>query len=201
MLQPAELTDAPGDAPALARDLRESRSSLRHRLREATSADHARLDATLSALDLQSRDGYRVFLEINAAALWPLEEALVRSGVTRLFPDWHRRSRRAALMRDLRQLDGAIRPLPDPARMDEAAIFGTLYVLEGSRLGARFLVRSVAASPDPLVAATTAYLRHGEGEGLWPAFLTLLEQHAPDHDRAVAAAKRAFALFAEAAAA
>jgi heme oxygenase len=44
-------------------------------------------------------------------------------------------------------------------------------------------------------------LRHGEGEGLWPAFLTLLEQHAPDHDRAVAAAKRAFALFAEAAAA
>src|SRR3569833_1520653 len=44
-----------------------------------------------------------------------------------------------------------------------ARLFVALYVLEGSRLGARCLVRLVTRSSDPLVREATAYLRHGEG--------------------------------------
>ena len=44
---------------------------LRTMLRDATAADHARLDATLGALNLCKASGYRRFLEINAAALLP----------------------------------------------------------------------------------------------------------------------------------
>src|SRR6186713_2937523 len=57
-------------------------------LRDATADDHARLDATLGALDLCSTSGYRRFLEINAAALLPLERSLERAGVRGMLPDW-----------------------------------------------------------------------------------------------------------------
>ncbi|MBF2976364.1 hypothetical protein HKT52_43100, partial [Pseudomonas aeruginosa] len=52
------------------------RTSLRSVLKAATAADHADLDATLGTIDLSTLAGYRRFLEINAAALLPLERAL-----------------------------------------------------------------------------------------------------------------------------
>jgi heme oxygenase (biliverdin-IX-beta and delta-forming) len=51
-----------------------------------------------------------------------------------------------------------------------------MYVLEGSRLGAKFLLRSVETSDNPLIRAPTAYLRHGYGGRLWTGFLTKLEK-------------------------
>jgi heme oxygenase len=78
-----------------------------------------------------------------------------------------------------------------------------MYVLEGSRLGAKYLIRSVMQSPDPLVAQTTGYLGHGADERLWQSFLAALETHgaALADDRGVSAgAHRAFDLFAQAAA-
>ena len=60
---------------------------LRTMLRDATAADHARLDATLGALNLCTASGYRRFLEINAAALLPLERSLKRAGVRAMLPD------------------------------------------------------------------------------------------------------------------
>jgi len=43
---------------------------LRSRLKEATADAHRDLDARLSGLDLANLDGYRRFLEANAAALF-----------------------------------------------------------------------------------------------------------------------------------
>jgi heme oxygenase len=177
-------------------------TTLRGRLRAATAQAHARLDGLFGGLDLRSRDGYRRFLEVNAAALLPLESALVDAGVTRLFPDWPARSRRHAILDDLADLDGEFVPMPMPEPLDRAGVLGTMYVLEGSRLGAAYLLRIVESSADPQVAGATAYLRHGAGQHLWRSFLDLLEAHAArldDDAAAVTAARRTFALFEDAA--
>jgi heme oxygenase len=175
---------------------------LREVLRHNTAEAHARLDARLGTLDLHGLSGYRRFLEANAAALLPLERALIKAGVARMFADWEMRSRREAILEDLACLGGAADELPAP-RLDVAGVLGTMYVLEGSRLGARYLLKNAEASPDPRIAAATAYLRHGAAEHLWQSFLPKLESHGAalgDQDGVIAGAQRAFDLFAEAAA-
>lgn len=177
-------------------------SSFRHRLRHATAEAHARLDAQLGELDLRDRDDYRRFLEANAAALLPLEDALVASRVADYFPDWEQRSRRTAILDDLARVGGAADPLPAPTPpLDAAGVLGTMYVLEGSRLGAKVLLRDVERSPDPIVAEATDYLRHGSEERLWQSFLAQLERHGaalPNETAAADGAARAFDLFARA---
>src|SRR5262245_32318182 len=55
--------------------------------------------------------------------------------------------------------------LPTPAFMPVGAVvagvLGTMYVLEGSRLGAQVLLKSVMRSSDAVATAATAYLSHG----------------------------------------
>jgi heme oxygenase len=82
-------------------------------------------------------------------------------------------------------------------------VLGVMYVLEGSRLGAKYLLRAIDAGSDPQIAAATRYLRHGVGLRLWPNFLQTLENQpvTPQDEAAIiAGAHLAFALFAEAAA-
>ena len=172
-------------------------------LRDATAADHARLDATLGALDLCTASGYRRFLEINAAALLPLERSLERAGVRDVLPDWDDRARTVAILADLARLGGRPRRLDAPDVAGRAAILGTLYVLEGSRLGAAYLLRSVRQCRDPQVSENTAFLGHGANQRFWPEYLAILESHAgepADEDDLVVPARRAFDLFAHAAA-
>jgi heme oxygenase len=74
-----------------------------------------------------------------------------------------------------------------------------VYVLEGSRLGGKLLLRRARANPDPPVRLATHYLAHGEGLDLWRPFLQRLEAsvaviQAP-HE-AVAGARAAFMTFA-----
>ena len=143
---------------------------LRERLRAATAESHAALDATVSAFGVETPAGYAAFLAGSAAALVPLELGLERVGVGAWLPDWPRRARREALARDLAALELAP-PASEPARIPSPAFgAGLLYVLEGSRLGARFLVRRAGAAGAP-----RAYLTHGEGEDLWRSFLIWLE--------------------------
>jgi len=177
--------------------------ALRSILRDATATGHARLDARLGALDLCAAADYRKFLEINAAALLPLERALVRAGVRDVLPDWDRRARSNAILRDLARLGGTPRPLEAPELPDRFAVLGVLYVLEGSRLGAAYLLRKVRQCGDPVVSGNTAFLGHGAGLPFWPAFLAVLERHAgdlADDDDIAGPARRAFTLFEQAAA-
>lgn len=175
---------------------------LRSILRDATAADHAQLDATLGALDLCTVAGYRRFLEINATALLPLERSLELAGVRAMLPDWDDRARTAAILTDLARLGGRPGRLDAPELTDRAAMLGTLYVLEGSRLGAAYLLRTVRPCGDPLVSGNTAFLGHGAGRHFWPQYLAVLESHADelDEDDLVRLARSAFDLFAHAAA-
>ena len=175
---------------------------LRSILRDATAADHAQLDATLGALDLCTVAGYRRFLEINATALLPLERSLELAGVRAMLPDWDDRARTAAILTDLARLGGRPGRLDAPELTDRSAMLGTLYVLEGSRLGAAYLLRTVRQCGDPLVSGNTAFLGHGVGRQFWPQYLAVLECQADElaEDDLVRSARSAFDLFAHAAA-
>jgi heme oxygenase len=172
--------------------------TLRTLLKEATATQHKRLDGVLAAFDLQTLTGYRRFLEINAAALIPLERAMVAGGVNELLPDWQRRARTGAILADLAAVGGTARPLAQPELGRLLDLLGTLYVLEGSRLGAAYLIKHIRRSTDPRVHDATAYLGHGAGEQLWPGFVALLEDYADelaDPDEIAQPAQRAFELF------
>jgi heme oxygenase len=174
---------------------------LRTILKQATAADHARLDAQLGAFDLHDLAGYRRFLEANAAALLPLEGALVAAGVRDML-DWDRYARSRAILGDLAGVGGATALLDPPVLGGRSAVLGTLYVLEGSRLGAAYLLKHVRRASDPRIRNATAYLAHGAGKHLWQGFLAVLERHSgelQDEDDIVVAARRAFDLFAKAA--
>lgn len=180
-----------------------TRVSVRSELRTATAALHAAVDAGFSSILAEGQTGYRTFLARSAAAVFPLEKALAAAGVETLLPDWPQRSRMAALASDLRDL-GEVEP-PDatgglgPAMTSEAFQFGVLYVLEGSRLGARMLARRVAAARP---GTATRYLRHGDGQPLWPTFLERLEASRAARDglpETRAGAHMAFELFRRAA--
>lgn len=184
-------TTKPGQNPA-------QKPSLRTILKEATAADHARLDAQLGGFDLHDLAGYRRFLEANAAALLPLEGALVAADVRNTFPDWDRRARSRAILEDLAAVGGRPVPLDPPVLDGRPAVLGTLYVLEGSRLGAAYLLKHVRQASDSRILNATAYLAHGAVQQLWQHFLAVLERHSGEmqnEDDVVIPARRAFDLF------
>lgn len=172
---------------------------MRALLRGSTAGLHAAVDARFAPLLSCGEAGYRSFLLASAAAVLPLEQALLPAGVGSLLPDWTRRTRTAALRADLADLGVTDVALPPPPPLAGAArVFGALYVLEGSRLGARLLVPDLLAGGNTRVQAATRYLRHGEGHRLWQSFVAHLESSRPVRERsdeAIAGARMAFALF------
>ncbi|MDA9468449.1 biliverdin-producing heme oxygenase [Bradyrhizobium sp. CCBAU 53415] len=177
-----------------------SSSGLRERLRDATSDAHRKLDAQLCAFDLAGISGYRRFLHASAGALLPLEAALAEAGVDHVFPDWPERSRSAAIASDLARLGASVAVMVSVPPLTRAGMLGTMYVLEGSRLGAKFLLKAVADANDPRIGEATSYLRHGAGKRLWQSFLSKLESEEEcDEVEAIASARIAFAAFERAA--
>lgn len=181
---------------------RRQKPALRNILKDATAADHARLDARLGSFDLLEPGGYRRFLEANAAALLPLESALVKAGVRKVLPNWDRHARSRAILADLSTTGGTPDSLDVPVLSGRSAVLGTLYVLEGSRLGAAWLLKHIRRTSDPRILNATAYLAHGAGQRFWQDFLATLEDHADevgDTNDLVDPARRAFDLFLKAA--
>lgn len=189
-------------APNVSSHLGRSFPGLRESLRDATSEAHRELDAQLSAFDLTEFAGYRRFLCASAAALLPLEAALAEAGVADIFPDWTERSRAAVIEADLAGVGSAVPTTVAVAPLTRNGVLGTMYVLEGSRLGAKFLLRIVADAADLRVRQATAYLRHGAGKPLWQSFLARLSSErltAHEETEAIDAALSAFAAFERAA--
>jgi len=153
--------------------------SVRHLLRSATATDHAEVDSCFAMMIGRGLAGYTEFLQLSAAAIVPLEAALSEANVERILPDWKNRSRGASLRADLADLGlsvpSAARP---PSLGGDANQFGVLYVLEGSRLGAKVLIR-LLASPGLQTLRPLRYLRHGEGLPLWPTFVEQLSPRQP----------------------
>jgi heme oxygenase len=167
-------------------------------IREATHASHKRLDLALSWLDLGKPRYYASFLRGQAEALFPIEAALARNGVETILPDWPKRARSTALEHDLIVMDASCDPLPEPHLDNPAQMFGTVYVLEATRMGARVMLSRLAQYPESCSIGATKYLRHGFGQRLWPTFLDVLETHPAalsDPRSVVQGAEIAFGMF------
>ncbi|MBM0107437.1 biliverdin-producing heme oxygenase [Steroidobacter sp. S1-65] len=179
----------------------------RNSLRGATDHLHRDLDRLAAAFNLADITHYRRFLQANATALIAIEQLLESAGVAQLLPDWPQRSRRSAILADLHSLGSDVQPFalrraaPTPPEM-----FGVLYVLEGSRLGARVQLEQVMTSSDERVRNASTYLRHGQptlgqdgvqSVGLWRSFLEQLESNeaADDQTQSVSGAVYAFTMF------
>jgi hypothetical protein len=81
---------------------------------------------------------------------------------------------------------------------DYGTLLGWGYVLEGSRLGARFIRSMVEATGDPQLLNATRFLRHGENEDFWKTSTQALAQIDQDEAaiaRAGIAAQIAFGCF------
>ncbi|MES2907374.1 MAG: biliverdin-producing heme oxygenase [Pseudomonadota bacterium] len=168
--------------------------SLRFFLRDNTAGSHRQLDARFSLLDLSLLEDYRSFLTASAAALIPLEHLLEASGVADIFPDWPQRSRRASLIKDCENMSAEISTFDlMRAHFSPDEMAGVVYVLEGSRLGAKLLLKQVQHS------AAQNYLSHGVSEKLWPSFVDQLEALHVDRDEVARGAKFAFSVFEKAA--
>lgn len=173
-------------------------ATARAQLRDACGEVHARLDARLSAFDFHDRSAYADMLSRMSGPLTATESALGAGIAPALLKDWPARVRSEALRADLAALGGGYRLQSAPAIDDEAAAFGALYVLEGSRLGGRVLARLAEESADAGVRAATQYFRHQEHAGHWRSFVEALEasEAVRRHpDRAERAALETFAAF------
>jgi heme oxygenase (biliverdin-IX-beta and delta-forming) len=179
-------------------DIEESQGpDRRTSLRAATQHLHRDLDELVADLDLADPADYRRFLRASAAPLLGIESFLERSSVEQLLPDWPQRARSRAILSDLQAMKVSAAPYelrratPTPAEM-----FGMLYVLEGSRLGARVLRERVMTSSDAMVRTANAYLSANDPRH-WRTFLQTLEStdDADDGSETTSGAIYAFALF------
>lgn len=178
---------------------RDELRSLRDQLRNSTAELHARVDRHMGQLLQQTDGGYAEFLLMSAAAILPLENALEAANVAAILPDWVERSRSAAILADLADLSlsaPAGRSIDGDQRLtDEAYQFGMLYVLEGSRLGARVILRELQGSMQPL---PVRYLSHGQGQPMWQTFVRSLEASSAanqNRELAISGATAAFNMF------
>lgn len=145
-------------------------------LRARTAPAHEAVDGAFGRFDLTEPGSYRRFLLAHAAVLPPLEAALAPDAAG--LPPW--RSRLDALRSDLAALGAAMPEPAAPAGMPagDAALWGLLYVLEGSRLGGKMMARQV---PPPL---PSAFLGAGHLKGEWRGFLEALDTRAAAEDPA-----------------
>jgi heme oxygenase (biliverdin-IX-beta and delta-forming) len=142
------------------------------RLREATAALHDALGGH-SIPAFISREEYVRYLQMNAPCLF-IEPALVAAGIHRLLPDWDARQRGPGLERDLEALQVSWHPRALMIASDDGTLLGWSYVLEGSRFGARLMLRAVEARSNVDLRSATHFLRHGEGVDFWTGFKTAL---------------------------
>lgn len=177
-------------------------STRRERLRGATAADHAVLDGLVERSGLlASRAGYARFLRATWRARRRLEAGLDRSDAGRLFPAWRHTRIAPLLQADYGDVAGHDLPVEAEARppdLSPGGVFGTLYVLEGSALGAKTVIR-IAESLGYSAAFGARHLAHQVGSiSGFRSFLAALELATlgPGEEEAcLRAARAAFSLF------
>jgi heme oxygenase len=151
----------------------------RARLRAITAEPHQSVDRLIEAIgSLAGIPGYTRYLTATHRARAALEAQLTACGAALLYSPWPTRQIAHLIEDDLTDLQA---PIPQrmaasgPPVLSDGAIFGALYVLEGSALGARIIAQRVAAF-GMLPGFGGRHLAHQAGHPrAWPDFLTTLE--------------------------
>ncbi|MBB5754886.1 biliverdin-producing heme oxygenase [Prosthecomicrobium pneumaticum] len=173
-------------------------------LKAATAASHHRLDAAIAAArPFESRARYARFLAVQFAFHRAVDPLYADPDLAALLPDLAGRRRLPAVAADLADLGapppaGEAAPLFAPALpADRAAAAGALYVAEGSRLGAAFLLAAVAGLGLSERFGARHLAGHPDGRARhWRRFTEALDGLALGADeeaRAAVAAEAAFA--------
>jgi heme oxygenase (biliverdin-IX-beta and delta-forming) len=168
-------------------------------LRDATREDHEALDAIVGPFS--NRASYLRYLEGMAHFRARLEPVLGDMRYDDSFEGWRPGLILADLHRDLADLGGSV-PVPGhqigPAG-NRAGLFGMLYVLEGSAIGARLLMKRAAE-----LGYTAAFgARHLAAQTArpdsWMRFVRLLDALSPQGmEQAIRSARMTFATAIEA---
>jgi len=170
------------------------------RLRAETHERHARLDSIVGTAQLTTREAYEQFLIASLLAV-----SAVEPGVARRLGANFESLRGERLRSDLRALGGpasadhlpALEPYDPP---NEAAAWGSAYVLEGSALGGLVLAQRVQAALGSDVPLGYLSLRGTSTPAHWRDFLARLTRFARDasdqaHSQAAGAARLTFDLY------
>ena len=154
-------------------------------VRTATAPLHARIEALAGLPDaVRDRQDYRRLLECLFGLYEPLERSFQRLGDWEgLGLDLSERNHACRLSRDLAALGTDVPGLPraGPGRLPDLPAFphalGAFYVLEGSTLGGRIILRALDSRLGPQIAGATRFLAgHGGATGpMWIAFRTALD--------------------------
>ncbi|WP_417021038.1 biliverdin-producing heme oxygenase [Candidatus Phyllobacterium onerii] len=164
---------------------------------------HRQLDIAVNAAGFLGQvDLYRRYLAATWHAWQPLEVILDASDAARHYPLWPQRRLLSSLAADMADLDVTV-PVTAARRgklsvWDTASVMGTLYVLEGSALGARILagrLRNIGMTAD--FGARHIAVQTGNPKA-WKSFLKILEATAMtslEEDRCISAAQAAFNVF------
>jgi len=179
------------------------------RLKQSVAAIHDDIESVAVIPDgILSRADYATCLGRFYAVFAPVEDALSE------FADWPEwginlaaQRRTPALRADLLAMGVSHTGLPRlaaPKMADFAAALGGLYVLEGSALGGKVILRTLEARLGPQIAGATAFFGGAGRERAlaWPAFKTVLDRFGAGRPaaqaRAVAGAMAVFRQFAQA---
>ncbi|SAL87132.1 Heme oxygenase [Caballeronia arvi] len=167
------------------------------RLKHETAACHARLENALGLMrdDLQ-RDEYIALLERFYGYVAPWEDAAAACMPASLTEFFDARRKAPLLAADLAALTGErphVGPCRDLPRMHNVGgAFGSMYVMEGSTLGGRFIAPHVAERLDLEPGLGNTYFDgYGPRTGsMWNAFRATAESSVPElqFDDAVKAA-------------
>lgn len=163
---------------AVEASVRAEQPLLEHRwwLRQRTEPLHALVEQRMGAHDPADPAGYRRFLSAQWRAVATCEKALMRISGALSAGTADRQRRTVSLRHDMSAL--AIRLSAagpeEPPPLSAFAGLGLLYVLEGSRLGARVLARRLQTNPCSLCRSANRFLSHGGEQQPWRSFLPRL---------------------------
>jgi heme oxygenase len=169
-------------------------------LRQATAAQHRAIESRLRLDSALPLDRYIAVLQGFERFLAAWEPLLEQALPERLRAWFAPRRRGARVAEDLRALHA---PRSEPAPLDlpldtPAAAFGSLYVLEGSALGAQVIAPRLARQLGLHAHNGAAYFAgHGEHTAArWREFRELLEREVATDEQRAAACAAAVATFA-----
>lgn len=162
-------------------------------LREMTRPHHEKLDAEVGSLENEA--AYRRYLAGISQFRFSVEPALQAADYPASFGDWRPGFVESELYLDCSDLD--LPPANAPSSVDLpdsiSGLLGMLYVLEGSSLGARLLVRQAAALGYDGRFGARHLVKQTADTSSWTAFQSILESAADfDLDAAGAAAASTF---------
>ena len=146
------------------------------------------------------RERYAAYLGATHRAREPLERALDQAGAEQLFAMWPRRKIAAALRADIADLSGEAvvesSPPSAPVPKTPAQMLGILYVLEGSALGARLLIRRAEAMGMSSSFGARHLASQTDTPSAWASFVAVLDAAEMDSEQEAECTAAAIATFA-----